>query len=225
MLSYRLPRHMNVIVGRSCCDVCNRTLNIRDLIPIISYVLLQGECRACKTKISPLYPLLETLAVVVVLWAGSETTHSTLMATCFIGWMLILITVIDFQHTLIPPQLSIILALSALGFWVLEDPQFLKASAIGGVIGFSFLEVCRTLFLYLRKKQGLGGGDPLLFGAIGLWVGWQGLVSVMLIATFAALSYVVLHRGLTAEHSERIPFGPFLATGYWITWLYGPLGA
>lgn len=225
MLSYRLPRHIPFIVGRSCCDRCNRTLSIRDLIPILSYALLQGKCRTCKNKIPLLYPLLEVWAVIVVLWAASETTHYIFIATCCIGWLLTLIAAIDFQHTLIPPRLSITLALAALGFWALESPEFLKDAIIGGIIGISFLEVCRIVFLYLRKKHGLGGGDPLLFGAIGLWVGWQGLATVMLIATFAALSYVVLYRGAAHKISERIPFAPFLAIGCWVTWLYGPLGA
>jgi prepilin signal peptidase PulO-like enzyme (type II secretory pathway) len=75
----------------------------------------------------------------------------------------------------------------------------------------------------VRGRVGLGGGDAKLFAAIGAWIGWPGLPSVLLISGFAGLTYAFLRgRGRLRPH-DRIPFGPALALGGWIVWLYGPL--
>jgi leader peptidase (prepilin peptidase)/N-methyltransferase len=94
------------------------------------------------------------------------------------------------------------------------------------VAGFVILWGLGWLYQRLRSRQGLGGGDPFLFGAGGAWVGWIGLPSVLLWGSAAGLSLVlarlILRRPVAM--TDRLPFGTFLAAGVWLVWLYGPLG-
>ena len=78
----------------------------------------------------------------------------------------------------------------------------------------------------MRKRDGLGGGDPIFLAAGGAWVAWISLPSVLLWASVAALSLVAgrMILGRKVSGQDRLPFGPFLALGIWLTWLYGPLG-
>jgi len=97
---------------------------------------------------------------------------------------------------------------------------------IGAAAGFGVLWLLALIYKRLRGRDGLGGGDPFLLGAIGAWVGWMGLPSVLLWASLSGLSVVaakvVLRRPVAG--TDRLPFGVFLAIGAWLTWLYGPLG-
>jgi len=97
---------------------------------------------------------------------------------------------------------------------------------IGAAVGFGGLWLLAFLYRRVRGRDGLGGGDPFLLGAIGAWVGWAGLPSVLLWASAAGLAVVaaklVLRRPVAS--ADRLPFGVFLAVGAWMTWLYGPLG-
>jgi leader peptidase (prepilin peptidase)/N-methyltransferase len=104
-------------------------------------------------------------------------------------------------------------------------PSLLWTHALAGVLGVAVLVALSALYRRLRGLEGLGLGDAKLFGAAGLWVGFEGLPSTMLIAAFLALAVALalMLAGKPIAMQSRIPFGPFLAFGLWCTWLYGPL--
>jgi leader peptidase (prepilin peptidase)/N-methyltransferase len=97
---------------------------------------------------------------------------------------------------------------------------------IGAALGFGGLWLLAFVYRRVRGRDGLGDGDPILLAAGGAWVGWIGLPSVLIWASAAGLSYVaarmLVGRGMSGE--DRLPFGPCLAIGIWLTWMLGPLG-
>jgi leader peptidase (prepilin peptidase)/N-methyltransferase len=113
----------------------------------------------------------------------------------------------------------------AVAWWL--DAASLGEHAIGAAAGWLGFWLVARLYSALRRRAGLGGGDAKLMAAAGAWVGWQGLPSVILIGALAALAAVgvalILRRPFTS--TTPIPFGPFLALGLWVTWLYGPLAS
>ncbi len=106
-----------------------------------------------------------------------------------------------------------------------SDPitDSLISHALGAVGGYVFVRLLRFAYRSLRGREGMGLGDAKLFAAAGAWVSWQGLPSVLVIASLSALAIVLLGRKPKIDPARRVPFGVFLGLGLWITWLYGPL--
>lgn len=226
LVSVRWPAGEGVVGGRSQCRACGRTLSVVDLVPLASYLALRGKCRACGAKIDPRHPLIELAGGAVGVWAALATPGPEALVTAGLGWTLILIAVIDAEHFWLPDALTLPLAAAGLLHAVVLAAEALPDRAIGAVAGFASLAAIAWAYKRLRGREGLGGGDPRLFGAAGAWVGWMGLPSVLLWASLAAFSIVaaraILGRGVRAD--DRLPLGTFLAAGLWLTWLLGPLG-
>lgn len=227
LVSVRLPAGQGIVTGRSRCTDCGGTLAARDLIPLLSYALNGGRCRLCGGRISVRYPAMEIACAAVGAWAAIvHPTPAAAVFTALFGWQLLLIAVIDAEHFWLPDELTLPLLASGMAAATLLDPPDLLDSLAGAIVGFISLWSLAWAYRRLRHRQGLGGGDPYLYAAIGAWVGWVGLPSVLLWAAAAGLSVVLAThlgpRGLTA--SSRLPFGVFLAIGGWFTWGYGPLG-
>jgi leader peptidase (prepilin peptidase)/N-methyltransferase len=98
--------------------------------------------------------------------------------------------------------------------------------ALGAVIGFAAFALIAWLYRRLRRREGLGLGDAKLSAAIGAWVSWQGLPTMLLWGSILGLAFAVglSLLGRPLRLSDRLPFGVFLAAGGWLVWLYGPLG-
>lgn len=165
---------------------------------------------------------------VVGVWAGlGGASWLAVGATAVLGWQLLLIAVVDAEHHWLPDVLTGPLAVSGLFVAVLGGWGVAAERLIGAAAGFGGLWLTAQIYRVVRKRDGLGGGDPFLLGAVGAWVGWQGLPSVLIWAVAAGLVMVfwllVVRRSV--DGAARLPFGVFLAAGAWLTWLYGPLGA
>ncbi|VTO12248.1 Leader peptidase pppA [Brevundimonas vancanneytii] len=239
LVSLRLPRGEDIVVSRSRCDGCGRPLKPWRMIPVVSWALSRGKCSDCGAVIPLRYPLIELASGAVGVWAAlCFPDPAWALAGAVLGWQLLLIAVIDAEHFWLPDALTLPLFLSGLFAAVALDPANiqsglkwsligpLKTPLIGAAAGFGGLWLLAFLYKRLRGRDGLGGGDPFLLGAIGAWVGWMGLPSVLLWASLTGLSLVaaklVLRRPVAS--TDRLPFGVFLAVGAWLTWLYGPLG-
>jgi len=123
---------------------------------------------------------------------------------------------------------ALVLLLAVLGLLVigLVEPDRLLAHFVGLFVGYLGFEAVNATYLRLRGRDGLGHGDAKLFGAIGAWVGWEGLATVVIYATVAGLLESFLrHRWGDLRLETKIPFGPALCLGAWLVWLYGPLQA
>lgn len=222
-----------MVFGRSQCDRCGATLSARDLVPFVSWMLLRGRCRHCGAAIGWLAPGVELAAVGVVLWALAVLPGEgwLVLVGAVLGWVLLTLALIDARHFLLPDVLTLPLVPAGLlvtwwGDQVGGGPALLPHHLGGAVAGFALMFGIGWLYRRLRGREGLGMGDAKLMAAAGAWVGWAGLGSVLLWAALPALVAAVIwgrmRGGLSA--TMAVPFGTFLAFGFWLTWLYGPLG-
>lgn len=227
LVSLRWPQDRPIAWGRSACTECKRELAVYELIPILSFLVLRGRCRTCAAPIARRYLALELACPALALWAGAVREGPEILIAASLAWVLLLLAVLDAEHFWLPDQITLPLAGAGLvcAFWLPHGPGPL-AALLGCAIGFGFFWGLARVYRLLRGREGLGGGDARLLGAAGAWVGWIGLPSVLLWASLSGLS-LVLARGLLGRpirSDDRIPFGIFLALGFWLTWLYGPLG-
>lgn len=223
----RLPRHIPIAMTRSRADCCGVALSPGELVPIASWIVQNGRCRHCAAPITARHPLVELAGAAVAVWAALASTTTMEMAlTALFGWQLLLIALIDADELWLPDFLTAPLLLSGLGAAALLTDRSVLNGFAGATIGFAVLYGVGAAYRRFRARAGLGGGDPILFAALGAWVGWIGLPSVLLWACAAALSWVAARAmaGRPLASGDPLPFGPFLAVGGWLTWLYGPIG-
>lgn len=223
----RLPQSQPVIIGRSRCEKCRHALGVSDLVPIASWFYLRGKCRYCGARISSLHPGMEIAALAVALWASSVTQGVALIASCALGWMLLTLALIDWRRFLLPDELTLLLALSGLAAAYVLDTANFTDHLIGAAAGLLAFLGLGWIYRQIRHRDGLGFGDAKLLGALGAWLSWEGLPSVIFLAAITALAWTLARHlaGQRLTARDRLPFGPFLAAGGWLVWLYGPLSS
>lgn len=228
-VSVRLPRDEDVVLGRSRCMTCERVLRPWHLVPMFSWLALRGRCGSCGARISSRYIVIELAAGVIGVWAvwhGQGQNGPMMAATAFLGWQLLLIAVVDAENFWLPDILTLPLIGSGLVLNAILQQGVPWSQIIAAAAGFSMLWLLAWVYRRVRGRDGLGGGDPILFAGAGAWVGWSGLPSVLLWACAVGFSVVaarlIVRRKVQA--TDRLPFGTYLAVGVWLTWLLGPLG-
>lgn len=226
-LAIRWPRGSSAAQGRSACDGCGVTLSSARLIPIISYALQRGRAACCGMAIDRVHPLAEIIAAVigaVAIAVAADLPQA--MAGALFGWLLLVLALLDARHFWLPDPLTAGLAVAALAVGLADIPPALPDRLIGGVIGVLSLTIVRHGYRLLRKREGMGGGDAKLFGAIGLWLGWRLLPIVLLGAALAGLLWCLLElvRGRPMTGLSSVPFGVFLALAAWVAWVAGAAG-
>ncbi len=219
----RLPQGRAVILDRSRCESCAKQLRWHELIPIWSWIVQAGTCRHCGARIGWAVLCAELCALGLAVWALLVLPSAALLPGVVFGWTLLLLAILDFKTMRLPDSITLPLLVAGVATAVILVPAELADHLLGAVLGYSSLFLLAIAYETVRGRVGLGGGDAKLFAAIGAWIGWPGLPSVLLISGFAGLTYAFLRgRGRLRPH-DRIPFGPALALGGWIVWLYGPL--
>jgi leader peptidase (prepilin peptidase)/N-methyltransferase len=225
VLVTRYDSPASALGGRSACDACGIALGAQDLVPLLSWAALRGHCRHCGAAVGFFYPLIEGAALAVALWSGLIFTGATLWVSCLLGWMLVALAAADFKYQLLPDFLTLPLIVFGLAAtWALA-PEFLSQHLIGAATGFAGVVLLRLIYRTVRGREGMGLGDAKLLAAAGAWTGWMGLPSILAIAAVAALIFALWTKGRHLALADRVAFGPFLAAGFWIVWLYGPLAA
>ena len=211
-LILRWPEGRQVTRGRSSCDGCDRTLSPSELIPLLSRAVLGGKCRSCGEPIDPLHTRVELTAAVVGGAALALSPDASGLALAVFGWLLIPLCWLDWRHFWLPDRLTLLLALTGLvgGGWL---GGALVDRLIGGVAGWGSLGALSLAYRRWRQRDGLGRGDPKLFGAVGLWLGWFPLAPILALAAALGLA-IALRRGLSAL--DPIPFGPMIGIASWI---------
>ena len=224
-LVLRLPEGRSMLWGRSACDSCGKSLSLWQLVPLLSWAAQRGSCRACGQQISFFYPAIEIAAMMVALWAVFLTSGIVLLLTLFLGWVLLGLAVMDIRVLRLSDALTIPLIGAGIIAGQLLEPEHLLDHVIGAVTGWGVLTLIGVIYLRVRHRPGLGRGDAKLLAAGGAWLGWQGLPSILLIASFLALlAALVLHvLGRTIRPNTPLPFGTFLSLGIWLVWLYYPV--
>lgn len=217
----RWPEGRSALFGRSRCDICNAPIAARDLVPVVSYFMLRGLCRRCKVPIDPRHVAIEMTAAALGMIALVAQPGLPGFAAAALGWWLLLIAIIDLQYHWLPDRLTLpLIPLGLLAAWAGLGPD-LRDAAIGAGAGFAILFLIAWGYRRLRKREGMGGGDPKLFAALGAWLGWQQLPLVLVGAGLLGLVAVLLMRArgekVTAAH--RLPLGTFMAVAAWPIWL------
>ncbi|MFC5342453.1 A24 family peptidase [Brevundimonas staleyi] len=229
-VTVRLPRDEDVVVTPSHCMSCGERLKPWQLVPVLSWLVQRGRCAMCGAKVSPRYLLIECGVAAIGVWAalaGFEAGWVFVAATAVMGWQLLLIALIDAENFWLPDELTLPLIATGLIAGAVIARGWPISQILGAVAGFSILWLLAEVYRRVRGREGLGGGDPILFAGAGAWVGWAGLPTVLLWACAAGFSIVLtlLITRRKVEMTQKLPFGTFLAIGIWLTWLYGPFGA
>lgn len=208
----------------SHCPKCKTNVPWWSNIPLLGYIFLRGKCVGCKEKISLRYPVVEVITGLLFVCAGYLYSDVVML-----GWVVVYLSImfclmlIDLDTFLLPDELT--LPLLWLGLLANLDGAFsssLQSSVIGAVIGYMCLWLLYWGFKLLTGKEGMGYGDFKLLAAIGAWIGWQNLVSVLLFSSILGIVYaIVLRLSGKLTSGNPIPFGPFLGGGGIATLLFG----
>ncbi len=221
-LVIRWPQDRSVLKGRSHCDACDAALEPRDLVPLASAALSHGKCRHCAAPIDPRHWQIELAALGIGAIAGLVVPGPAGLAGAIFGWLLLALAALDIAEFWLPDRLTLTLALAGLVAGVAGVEPPLAYRLIGGGVGFAALWLVGFAYRHLRGREGLGGGDPKLFGAIGLWLGWRMLPPVLLLAALTGLAFALVGmvRGRTTRLDDRMPFGALLAIAAYPAWLF-----
>lgn len=215
----------NLMKPDSHCPVCKKPVRPWQNIPVISYLLLGGKCSECKTVIHWRYPVVElaTAALSAVVAWHFGATWSCVAALLF-TWCLIGATVIDIDHQLLPDNIT--LPLLWLGLILAMTPYGTGVSVtdavIGAAAGYLSLWSIYQIFKLLTGREGMGYGDFKLLAAIGAWLGWQQLLTVVLLSSMAG-AVLGIGMAIFAGRDKNIPmsFGPYLAIAGFIALIWG----
>ena len=214
----------NLAKPDSHCPHCKHRISALENIPVFSYLWQRGKCKHCQAPISLRYPIMEcvtaTLSCLVVDYYGfSWLTLALLVFT----WILIVLTMIDVDHQLLPDDLTLPLLWLGLLVNIKGAVVPLPDAVLGAIGGYLVLWVVYWAFKLLTGKEGMGYGDFKLLAAIGAWTGWQMLPLVVLLSSaigaVVGISLIVFHK-----HGREvpIPFGPYLAGAGLIALFWGP---
>ena len=203
--------------GRSRCMHCNHTLSALDLIPVFSFLLLNGRCRYCGAKFSLQYPLVEASAALLSL--ATFLTHQSPMAYGF--WLLVFMTLLfivvyDIRHTVIPWSASGFLAVLAFtSLFFSSDFLYIGLPYVVSLLAGPVLALPLFLFSLVSKGTWMGWGDSALelsFGwLLGLTVGLTALVLAFWFGAIVGIALIVASKRYTIK--SEVPFAPFLALG------------
>ena len=219
----RLPTEESIITPGSHCPHCKSPIKFYDNIPMLSYFILKGKCRHCNEPISFQYPLIEGLTAFgsLIIFMRFGPSLSYLFFFSFVA-ALIVITVIDLYHQIIPDAISIPgIGVGLLGSLIIPYITFFN-SMIGILVGGGSLFLVATLYQWLFKREGMGGGDVKLLAMIGAFLGWKSVILTILLSSFIGSIVgiaIMLLKGKDFKYA--IPFGPFLSLGAVISLLYG----
>jgi leader peptidase (prepilin peptidase)/N-methyltransferase len=216
-------KSLSLSTPRSHCPDCGTQLKVIHNIPILSYCFLRGRCNNCNSLISVQYPLIELLCAFLTAYTLISYGLSDKALFCLIfTYSLIALTVIDMREQILPDQITLPLLwlgliLSLAGYWT--NPF---DAIIGATLGYLSLWSVMKLFKLITGKEGMGYGDFKLNAAIGAWLGWQMVPTVILLSSFLG-AVIGLFAIIFLGHDRRSPFafGPYLCLAGWVTMQWG----
>ena len=218
---YRLPLGKSLVTPGSSCPNCGSPIRFYDNIPLVSYIILGGKCRTCRTSFSCRYPLVELMTglLAVAVWIRFGWHPESLVFFFFCSCLLV-ITFIDIDHRIIPDVISLPGIVIGLASSLLIRHLDWQASLAGIAAGGGSLLAVALIYRTLTGKEGMGGGDIKLLAMIGAFTGWRGVLFTVFTASAAGtLVGLVLMIKAGKNMKLAVPFGPFLALGA-ITYLF-----
>jgi leader peptidase (prepilin peptidase)/N-methyltransferase len=224
VLIYRLPREISIVMRPpSSCPSCSTPIRWFDNIPLVSWLVLRGRCRACGASISVRYPLVELSSGLLAVAAAARWGLSVAgFEVLIFAWVSLALGLIDFDYQILPnvltyPSIVFGLVMSWLGgyTWWLD-------SLIGALVGALLPTLVIVIYKLWRGIEGMGWGDVKYLAAIGSVVGLRGVVGVLVVASVVgALVGLGLIAAGKGSGKTALPFGTFLALAV-ILWLYAP---
>ena len=224
-----LPEHYEpappgIVVQRSACPKCGHKLAPWENIPVISFLMLRGQCRGCGSPISWQYPLVELatgLLFAACMWRFGFSAEG-LAALVFTG-LLVAMSGIDLRTTLLPDQLTYPLLWIGLGLATMTLFVSPVQAIFGALAGYLSLWSVYWAFKLLTGKEGMGHGDFKLLAALGAWCGVGGILPIVLMSSMIGAIVGSLWIGLRGrDRATPIPFGPYLAAAGWVQLMWGP---
>jgi len=220
---YRLPQRLSIIFPGSHCPSCQEALRPWHNIPLLSYLLLAGQCAMCKTTISPRYPLIELSNGLLYIFLYHQY-HVSVQTVVFalLTTALLIVSCIDLAHTIIPDAITLPGIVIGLGtsFWLTSVG--VRNAVLGVMLGGGLFLLMAILSVVILRREGMGGGDIKLTAMLGAFLGWHAvLVTIFLAAVLGAcvgLTLIFLRR---KGRREPLPFGPFLALGALLAMVWG----
>ena len=211
VVAYRLPRGESLAFPGSHCPSCETPIRPYDNVPVLSWLLLRGRCRSCRSAISGRYPLVEAgtavLLVAVVLAKGAD--NDVWLGLAF-ALLLVPVTLIDLDHRIIPNKLMLLGAVVSVSLVLLTDPDSITEHVIAAAGAGGFLLVAA-----LAYPAGMGMGDVKFAAVMGLFLG-RNVGPAMLVALVAGSvvgALIIARKGAQEGRKTAIPFGPYLAFG------------
>lgn len=212
----------NLVTPNSRCPKCQRPIKPWENIPILSYLVLKGQCAGCGTGISIRYPTIEfvtgLLSVAVVAHFGPGVQGFVL---CLFTYALLAAAMIDYDTQLLPDDITLPLLWGGLIANYFGLITTLESALWGAVMGYLSLWSVYQGFKLLTGKEGMGFGDFKLLAALGAWMGWQILPMIIILSSFAG---AIIGGGLILfgrDKAKPIPFGPYLAIAGWVALVWG----
>ncbi|TMN74429.1 prepilin peptidase [Pseudoalteromonas sp. S1727] len=217
------PKPFNLVTPNSTCPKCKTAIKAWQNIPVFSWLLLKGRCASCSNPISVRYPIIEMLTAVlslIVAYTFGATEQALLYI--LITWVLVALTFIDIDHMLLPDQLTLPLVWVALIAAVMGITISPTDAIIGAACGYLSLWSVFWLFKLITGKEGMGYGDFKLLAVFGALLGWQSLLTIILLSSVVgAIIGIALLSIQGKDKATPIPFGPYLAIAGWVTLLWG----
>ena len=222
----RLPRHESLIKRSSHCMTCGTKIRPIDLIPVFSWLLLRGKCHACGEKISPRYPIVESLnGILYVLTFMILDINAKAIITCVLMSLLIVIGFMDWDTQEIDLIIVGMILLLAVPAAIFTDDVELKQRIIGAfVISVPFFIIGEVSRPIIRKRfeedfRAIELGDTILMFAAGALLGTQAVIVSALIGIIAAAVFGLIIKFATKE--SKFAFGPYLSMGIAVAMLWG----
>ena len=221
-LIWRVPRKMNWGMVRSKCTMCNRSLTMRDLVPLFSWLAYRGACRKCSQKISVIYPLIEMLCA--CLCVGVYIVYGfTVEAFIFISSVpfLLALFVIDLRQMILPNQLVFILLLIGIARLIFLSFQNVFHGAgdlffeygVGALIYACLPCMMSIILTRILKRESLGMGDVKFFFVTGIWLGLSMLPEFFMLSGGLAVLMALFWRIVFKK--QVFPFGPALILSFY----------
>jgi len=209
---HRLPERQSVVRPRSRCPRCGAPIGAADNVPILSYLVLRGRCRACRATISPRYPLVEAAngAMYFALARLMGPTPAAAVAMAFVTALLIL-TLIDYDHQLLPDAITLPGIAVSLAASFLPGPPTPLSSALAAAGGYLAFWAVAKAYERTRGMEGLGQGDWKMTAMLGAFLGWEKLLLTVFVATLAGTVVglaLMSFGGRSGRHA--LPLGTFL---------------
>ncbi len=226
---WRMPRDESIVRPPSHCPRCGHRLAWWENVPVLSYLFLRGRCRTCRERISVRYPLVELFTILLSLlvwwWTGDPIDY--LLYFCLLFVPLVIVTVIDLEHRIIPDEISLpgipvgiavhTITHASMGYgWAALD------GLLGALVGGGVLFLVAFAYEKLKKQEGLGGGDIKLIAMLGAFLGWRAAILTLFAASLLGsivglILVLILRKGM----KYAIPFGPFLVAGGMLYFFFG----